>query len=98
MISRVKIFISLVSIFLLIGTINGQDPISAYELGGSSIVNTITTAVPFLLIAPESRGGGMGDAGAATTPDVNSIHYNPAKLAFIDEEMGFSFSYTPKTL
>ena len=95
MISRAKIFILLVSIFLLIGTINGQDPISAYALGGSDVVNTITTAVPFLLIAPESRGGGMGDAGAATTPDVNSIHYNPAKLAFIDEEMGFSFSYTP---
>ena len=48
-------------------------------------LNTITTAVPFLLIAPDARGGGLGDAGAATSPDANSIHWNPAKLAFIDK-------------
>jgi hypothetical protein len=33
-------------------------------------LNTITTAVPFLLIAPDSRSGAMGDVGAATSPDV----------------------------
>ncbi len=58
-------------------------------------VNTITTAVPFLLISPDSRGGGMGDVGVATTPDANSMHYNPSKYAFIDRDMGFSISYTP---
>ncbi len=58
-------------------------------------VNTITTAVPFLLISPDARAGGMGDNGVATSPDANSIHWNPAKLAFIEKDIGFSVSYTP---
>ncbi|HQW23765.1 MAG TPA: type IX secretion system outer membrane channel protein PorV [Bacteroidia bacterium] len=58
-------------------------------------VNTITTAVPFLQIAPDSRAGGMGDYGVATSPDANSIHWNPSKLAFIEKSGGFSVSYTP---
>lgn len=58
-------------------------------------INTITTAVPFLLISPDARAGGMGDAGVASSPDANSIHWNPAKLAFIDKKMGGSISYTP---
>ncbi len=58
-------------------------------------LNTITTAVPFLLIAPDSRAGGMGDAGVASSPDANSIHWNPAKLAFAEKDMSFSLSYTP---
>jgi len=58
-------------------------------------LNTITTAVPFLLIAPDARAGAMGDAGVASTPDANSMHWNPAKYAFIDNKMGFSVSYSP---
>jgi hypothetical protein len=58
-------------------------------------LNTITTAVPFLLIAPDSRATGMGDIGVATTPDANSAHWNPAKLAFAEDEVGVSFSYSP---
>ncbi len=58
-------------------------------------VNTITTAVPFLMISPDSRGGGMGDAGVAASPDENSMHYNPAKFAFIEQDMGVAISYTP---
>jgi hypothetical protein len=58
-------------------------------------INTITTAVPFLLIAPDARAGAMGDAGVATTADANSIHWNPAKLAFVEKNIGFSVSYTP---
>ncbi|MBK5285090.1 MAG: type IX secretion system outer membrane channel protein PorV [Bacteroidia bacterium] len=57
--------------------------------------NTITTAVPFLLIAPDARAGAMGDAGVASSPDANSIHWNPAKLAFVDKDFGVSLSYTP---
>jgi len=57
--------------------------------------NPILTAVPFLMIAPDSRGGAMGDAGVATTPDANSMHWNPAKLAFIQKDMGISISYSP---
>lgn len=55
----------------------------------------ITTAVPFMLIAPDARGGSMGETGVATDPDVNSMHWNPAKYAFIDKQMGFSVSYSP---
>ena len=62
---------------------------------GQNELNTITTAVPFLLIAPDSKAGAMGDVGVATTPDANSIHWNPAKLAFVDDDMGFSMSYVP---
>ena len=58
-------------------------------------INTITTSVPFLQIAPDTRAGGMGDYGVATTPDPNSIHWNPSKLAFIEKTGGFSISYTP---
>jgi hypothetical protein len=57
--------------------------------------NTITTGVPFLSIAPDSRAGAMGDVGVATAPDVNSQHWNPAKYAFIDSEMGVALSYSP---
>jgi hypothetical protein len=58
-------------------------------------INTITTAVPFLLISPDARAGGMADYGVATTPDPNSIHWNPAKYSFADKPMGFAVSYTP---
>src|ERR1043165_1992547 len=58
-------------------------------------INTITTAVPFLLIAPDARAGAMGDNGVATSPDANSVHWNPAKLAFVEKNIGFSVSYTP---
>jgi hypothetical protein len=57
--------------------------------------NTITTGVPFLTIAPDSRAGAMGDAGVATSPDANSQHWNPAKYAFTESEMGIALSYTP---
>jgi len=58
-------------------------------------LNTITTAVPFLMISPDARAGAMGDVGAATDADGSSIHWNPAKMAFIDNKMGFTLSYTP---
>ncbi len=57
--------------------------------------NVITTAVPFLMIAPDTRAGAMGDAGVATSPDPNSQHWNPAKYVFAEDEMGVSLSYTP---
>jgi hypothetical protein len=37
----------------------------------------------------------MGDAGVASTPDANSLHWNPSKYAFIQKDMGFSMSYSP---
>ncbi len=58
-------------------------------------LNTITTAVPFLMIAPDSRSGALGDAGVALSPDANLVHWNPSKLAFLEEDLEFSFSYSP---
>ena len=58
-------------------------------------LNTITTAVPFLIINPETRGGGMGDVGVSTSPDGASQHWNVSKYAFIDKKAGVSISYTP---
>jgi hypothetical protein len=63
--------------------------------GQDSTRRVITTAVPFLTITPDARAGGMGDAGVATSPDANSVHWNPAKLVFIEKNVGFSLSYTP---
>ena len=58
--------------------------------------NVITTAVPFLIISPDSRSGGMGDVGVSTSPDNNSLHWNVAKLAFLENgHNGLSMSYTP---
>jgi hypothetical protein len=58
-------------------------------------LNPIQTVVPFLTIAPDSRAGGMGDAGVATSADVFSMHWNPAKFAFIKGNGGVGLSYTP---
>lgn len=63
--------------------------------GQSSGSRVITTAVPFLMIGPDARAGGMGDGGVATTPDDNSLYWNSAKYAFINRQSGFSISYTP---
>jgi hypothetical protein len=76
------------------GTLISQNSISSQQLSGKTI-NPITTAVPFLLISPDSKQGAMGDAGAATDPDVNSIHWNGSKLAFAEKEYGVGFTVTP---
>lgn len=83
------------SLLMLGAQANAQVNLNGSQTGSN--INTITTAVPFLLISPDSRSGAMGDAGVAISPDANSIHWNPAKLAFIDDkkDMGFSMSYSP---
>ncbi|NLO70666.1 MAG: type IX secretion system outer membrane channel protein PorV [Porphyromonadaceae bacterium] len=58
-------------------------------------LNPVFTGVPSLSITPDSRGGGMGDVGAATTPDINSQYWNPAKYAFMESPAGLSMSFTP---
>ena len=67
---------------------------SMSQLSGKEL-NTITTAVPFLQIAPDSRGGAMGDVGCATSADINSQAYNPAKYVFNKNTFGISVSYSP---
>ncbi len=79
---------------LLITGMSLSGQISSGELAGAKL-NTIQTSLPFLTIAPDSRSGAMGDVGVATTPDVNSLHWNVGKFAFIDSKGGFAISYTP---
>ena len=86
-----------ISIFVLIILANQlaytQNQLEIDDLTGG--LNTITTAVPFLMITPDSRSGSMGDVGAATSPDASSISTNPAKYSFIEDDLGFSISYVP---
>ena len=70
----------------------GQSP---FITGQDSLRNPITVAVPFLGFAPDSRASAMGDVGVATSADANSVHWNNAKLAFTNTDMGFAFSYSP---
>lgn len=58
-------------------------------------LNTITTAMPFLAIDPESRGGAMGDAGTALSANSTSIFWNTAMINFSDDDAEISVSYTP---
>jgi len=85
--------ISLLLFCLLFLPLPAVAQISTGELTGE--INTIQSAVPFLTITPDSRSGAMGDVGVATTPDINSQHWNVAKYAFIDSEAGVAVSYTP---
>jgi len=78
----------------LVGSKTFFGQISSQQLGGTTI-NPITTAVPFLLISPDSKAGAMGDVGAATEPDVSSIHWNGSKLAFADKKFGVGCTVTP---
>lgn len=59
------------------------------------LVHPITTGVPFLLVAADARAAGLADQGVATSSDVFSQQWNPAKYAFAVDKQGFSLSYTP---
>ncbi len=69
---------------------NGQ---TAYT--GQDYNNYISTGMPILLIAPDAVSSGLGDAGVASTPDLYSGHWNNAKFAFIEGNMGVGLTYTP---
>lgn len=76
-----------------------KDAISQVNIDSLQItggLNALEVAASFLTIAPDARSGAMGDVGGASSPDINSQHWNTAKYPFIsDKQYGFSFSYTP---
>jgi hypothetical protein len=80
-----------INLFLFSLTAAGQSLPTGQEVR----YNPISTAVPFLIITPDSRHGAMGDAGVATSPDANSQYLNPSKYAFTEGRYAFSLSYTP---
>jgi hypothetical protein len=73
----------------------GCDPATGVDAAGRKCGGTIQTAVPFLMINPDARSGGMGDVGIAISPDANSINFNASKYAMADSKFGVSLSYTP---
>jgi hypothetical protein len=88
-----KIILSVLIMIFASIHVYSQVSVSNNDLSGR--VNTITSAVPFLLITPDSRAGGMGDLGVATSPDANSQHWNAAKYSFVKDDLGAAISYTP---
>ena len=79
----------IILITLVICSLKGFGQVDPNDLAGSE--KAIEYAVPFLIIAPDSRAGAMGDVGAATSPDYNSMHWNPAKYAFIKSAYYYFF-------
>jgi hypothetical protein len=57
--------------------------------------NPLIVGVPSLTIAPDARGGSMGDLGVATDPDIYSQYWNLAKYPFAYSKAGIGLSYTP---
>ena len=57
--------------------------------------NFVSTGMPILLISPDAVSSALGDAGVASLPDFYSAHWNNAKFAFVDGNLGFSTTYTP---
>lgn len=59
------------------------------------LANPVITVMPSLTIAPDAHAAGLGDVGAATTPDLNAQHWNPSKYAFMESKGGITANYTP---
>ncbi|WP_228852390.1 type IX secretion system outer membrane channel protein PorV [Aegicerativicinus sediminis] len=77
-------------------------PLSSFLANGQQVEiipyedsRVITTGVPFLLIASDARGAGMGDMGVATSSDAFSQQWNPSKYVFSLAKSGLAVSYTP---
>ncbi|MBE5320013.1 type IX secretion system outer membrane channel protein PorV [Pedobacter sp. MR2016-19] len=89
-----RTFVYIILCLLVVSKADAQY-ISGYGTDGSRQAN-IYTAVPFLLIMPHPRSGGMGNAGVALSGDANSTAINTAALAFLPtQHYGFSVNYSP---
>ena len=83
---RLKILV----VFMLLSvslTVSAQDK--------RDMFNPVNYAIISQTIAPDARAAGIGDVGAATDPDVNSQHWNPAKYPFTISRAGIALNYTP---
>ncbi len=78
---------------LLIGfNISLAQPLSITGQSGNRV---FTTAAPFLMITPDARTAGLGEAGVAISADANAVYWNPAKLSALPEPSNISLSYVP---
>ena len=91
---RIKLFTLLFA--MLIAGFNANAQATIEEILGHNLdYNVISTAVPFMSIAPDARSSAMGDVGVSTSPDVYSMHWNPAKYAFIQDDFSVGLAYSP---
>lgn len=80
----------ILAVFMLLSvslTVSAQDK--------RDMFNPVNYAIISQTIAPDARSAGIGDVGAATDPDVNSQHWNPAKYPFTISRAGIALNYTP---
>ena len=91
-----KILALAVGVLVSAGTLFAQPNIPNSNSEYFNSLRTISTAVPIIAVSPDSRAGGMGDVGVATSPDAASLYWNPAKLAFLEDgTSALGISYTP---
>jgi len=87
---KTRIFITLLLLIGIISIVQAQS-----DNNPKTFFNPLTHGAPSLTIAPDARGSGMGDIGAATEPDIFSQYWNPAKYAFAYSKAGIGLNYTP---
>src|ERR1700754_2789599 len=87
-------FRCIVYFVLLLLPLAGIAQTTGISTDGSN-ARAIPVQVPFLNISPDSRSGGMGDAGVAISPDVNANFWNPSKLTFLEGTDNVAASYSP---
>lgn len=62
-------------------------------LGELATAQPASTAVPFLLISPNSRNSAMGESGGAIADDASAAFWNPAGLGFLKgQEVSLTYS------
>lgn len=83
-----KVLLSLAAVSLLVLSANAAETVD-------QTMNPLITAMPSLSIAPDARSAGMGDIGVATDADLNSLHWNAAKYAYMQSAGGITANYTP---
>jgi hypothetical protein len=82
-----KVTLKLTALVMLLG--------GTITVSNAQNINVVTSAVPFLRISPDARGGGMGDVGIATAPDANAAFANIARTPFATSKIGLAVNYSP---
>jgi hypothetical protein len=82
-----KVTLKLTALVMLLG--------GAITVSNAQNINVVTSAVPFLRISPDARGGGMGDVGIATAPDANAAFANIARTPFATSKGSIAVNYSP---
>jgi len=91
-----KAYLGVLSVFTGISLgVNAQSGVNQNQIEGKLGLNTITTALPFMSITPDSRAGGMGEAGTALSGSSTSLYWNTSMLIFAEDKSEISVSYTP---